>query len=159
MMYLDGPPRLMALLRGHMDWGHELNILASDILNAIADGAKEIIKRRTPAGKRQKLQQELQVAKYASPGDVEIVIDFNGDIVALWVEVGTGIHGPTGKPIRATSAKFLHWVDDAGMEHFARQIEGMEGRHMVALSVDEILELLAMTAEKVAVQWFKHLAS
>lgn len=44
---------------------------------------------------------------------------------AAYVEIGTGIHGPKGQPIRPKTAKVLSWRDPkTGARMFARQVLG-----------------------------------
>ncbi|WP_368490780.1 hypothetical protein [Clostridium sp. BJN0013] len=43
-----------------------------------------------------------------------------------WLEEGTGIYGPTGKPIVPVNKKILSWVDEDGNRHFAKLVKGIK---------------------------------
>ncbi len=42
------------------------------------------------------------------------------------LEIGTGIHGPTGKPITPKAKKVLSWVGKDGKRIFAMRVKGMK---------------------------------
>lgn len=43
-----------------------------------------------------------------------------------WLENGTGIYGPTKKPIVPVDKKILSWVDTDGKRHFAKSVKGIK---------------------------------
>lgn len=43
-----------------------------------------------------------------------------------WLENGTGVYGPTKKPIVPVDKKVLSWVDTDGKRHFAKSVKGIK---------------------------------
>lgn len=43
-----------------------------------------------------------------------------------WLENGTGVYGPTKKPIVPVDKKVLSWVDTEGKRHFAKSVKGIK---------------------------------
>ena len=59
-----------------------------------------------------------------------------------WVNDGTGIYGPEGRPIPPNTAKMLVWKGQDGKKHFAKSVRGMKPRKYMqnglAKSVDDV---------------------
>lgn len=55
---------------------------------------------------------------------------------ALFVEIGTGIYGPTGRPIKPKRAKLLVWRDKSGKLIFARKVRGRRATPFMRPAVD-----------------------
>ena len=70
-----------------------------------------------------------------------------------WVNDGTGIYGPRGKPITPKTAKFLHfhWK---GREWFLKSVKGQKPQKFVEKSMSEIVESIPETA-KIASRYLK----
>lgn len=93
------------------------------VLKAAFDSHREIV-QATPVDTG-RLRQSVQVE---DQGDV-IVIGSNVDY-AEHVELGTGIYGPSGQPIKPVRAKALSWIGRDGERVFRSQVAGYEGYGM-----------------------------
>lgn len=51
---------------------------------------------------------------------------------AIFVHEGTGVYGPTGRPIKPRTAKMLSWKAKSGKRVFARQVLGMKPNRFLA---------------------------
>jgi Bacteriophage HK97-gp10, putative tail-component len=77
---------------------------------------------------------------------------------APFVEWGTGLWGPKHAkyPIRPKKPDgWLHWVDDAGDDHFAKLVmhPGSKGHHMAALAVAHTDAALGFVGEEGTLLW------
>lgn len=65
-----------------------------------------------------------------------------------WLENGTGIYGPTHKPIVPVNKKVLSWIDESGTRHYAKKVKGIKPMPILKdtlernkdLIVDEIIK-------------------
>jgi hypothetical protein len=56
---------------------------------------------------------------------------------AIWLHEGTGIYGPSGRPITPKSGKFLVWKDaDTGQTIFAKKVRGIRPRPFLRNALD-----------------------
>lgn len=60
---------------------------------------------------------------------------------AVYLNEGTGVYGPRGKPITPVKAKVLHW-EKGGTHYFAKSVSGVKGQHFVEKSLDSVEEKL-----------------
>ena len=61
---------------------------------------------------------------------------------AIYLEIGTGIHGPKKRPIRPKKAQALHWYDRVlGKEMFAKSVKGIKPRWMFHRAVHNVEKL------------------
>lgn len=58
-----------------------------------------------------------------------VIIGTFNDEVLVFHELGTGIYGPTGLPIRPVKSQYLSWVGADGKRIFARSVKGVADRH------------------------------
>ena len=65
-----------------------------------------------------------------------------------WLEKGTGIYGPTGKPIVPVKAKILSWIDTDGQRHFAKSVKGIKPMPILEDTLKNNKELVITTIEK-----------
>lgn len=65
-----------------------------------------------------------------------------------WLERGTGIYGPTKRPIVPVKAKILSWVDTKGKRRFAKSIKGIKPMPILEDTLKNNKELVITTIEK-----------
>lgn len=65
-----------------------------------------------------------------------------------WLERGTGIYGPTKKPIVPVNKKVLSWVDTDGKRHFAKSVKGIKPMPILEDTLKNNKELVINTIEK-----------
>jgi len=63
--------------------------------------------------------------------------DDESDLIS-WVNDGTGIYGPYGTKITPKNRKYLSWVDENGVRHFATSVKGQKPQRFIE-DADEIL--------------------
>ncbi|WP_238917252.1 hypothetical protein [Clostridium sp. YIM B02555] len=54
-----------------------------------------------------------------------------------WLEEGTGIYGPTKRPIVPVKAKILSWLDEDGKRHYAKKVNGIKPRPALKDTLEE----------------------
>lgn len=65
-----------------------------------------------------------------------------------WLEKGTGVYGPTKRPIVPVQAKILSWVDTDGQRHFAKSVKGIKPMPILEDTLKNNKELVITTIEK-----------
>lgn len=68
-------------------------------------------------------------------------IDANRAKYAPWLERGTGIYGPLGRPITAKTKKALAFTTADGIPLVRRSVKGIQGRYYFAEAVRDFLPL------------------
>lgn len=65
-----------------------------------------------------------------------------------WLEKGTGIYGPIGKPIVPVKAKVLSWIDEDGKRHFAKSVNGIKPMPILEDTLKNNKDLVITTIKK-----------
>ena len=58
---------------------------------------------------------------------------------ANYIETGTGVHGPTGQPIRPKNGRYLVFQTPDGATVFAKEVQGRRATPFMAPALDECL--------------------
>ena len=110
-------------------------------VNALVRGpngavAKDMLRRGRNVANAAKRLAPVDTGRLRADISVGVVADSVTPVVrvgnsvnyALAVHEGTGIYGPTGRPIRPRRAKVLRFKSKGGKVVFARQVRGTRGR-------------------------------
>lgn len=70
-------------------------------------------------------RQQINGGSEGENGEYTLYIA-HGTEYGEWLENGTGVYGPTKKPIVPVDKKILSWVDTDGQRHFAKSVKGIK---------------------------------
>lgn len=98
-------------------------------VSRVTSRVESAVKRRCPV-EEGLLRASVYSLVYAVRG-VAVIGEVGSPLeYAIYVELGTGIYGPSGGMIRPRRARFLVWESKGGQVIFARQVRGQPGQHM-----------------------------
>ncbi|WP_040328443.1 hypothetical protein [Clostridium ihumii] len=92
-------------------------------------------------------RQNINGGVEGSSSEIELYLA-HGTEYGEWLERGTGIYGPTKKPIVPVNKSVLSWVDTSGKRHFAKSVKGMKPMPILEDTFTDNKELIIKVIEK-----------
>ncbi|MFG2225389.1 HK97 gp10 family phage protein [Streptomyces sp. NPDC048644] len=106
--------------------------VVDDVTTEVANAAR----RRCPVDDgqlRASIRSETRQRGSEVVGEVWSSLEY-----AAYVHEGTGIYGPTGRPIRPVRARVLSWQPQGGGRVFAREVRGQRPQPFLADALAEV---------------------
>lgn len=110
--------------------------LVADVVDEVTAEVANAARRRAPVDRgqlRASIRSETRQRGSQVVGEVWSSLEY-----AAYVHQGTGIYGPTGRPIRPRRARFLSWEQPGVGRLFAREVRGQRPQPFLAEALAEV---------------------